>query len=121
MKIHPVALFFIGVILGIGCTVLAFNVAAEKEERGQEAILFADGFRNINYANGRVTIELVSKVDNDTIEISKTLEVPSEGFFRGYHAMEQLVNKLANDGIISRQPEESGAAPSTDPVEPPSE
>ena len=117
MKINPTILFLIGLVIGVGGTLLGFQVADEKKER-EDSIMLIDGIRNVRYLNERVSIELVQRVDDNTIEIAKVLEIPSNDFFRGFHAMEQLVKKLDADGIISRNAEGAGMPAETGDSEP---
>jgi len=103
-------LFLIGLFVGIGCTILGMSVWQARPQTPESRVLLADGFRNITFQNGKFNIELVTRIDESTIEIDKVLEVPQEGFLKGYSAIEQLVDKLIEDGLVKDNTHESEEA-----------
>ena len=117
MNLQNVTLFLIGIILGIAGTLIAFSVQERSGLPKNDHLIFADGFRNITFNNDRFRIELVKRIDESTMEVDRTLEVPTQGFFRGFGAMEQLVERLENDGVIKRNPPETSG--NSEIVEPP--
>ena len=103
-----VTMVLTGMAIGVACTLIGMSVWNTSPRVAEERILSADGFRNITFHEGKFKLELVSRVDDATIEISKTLEVPTDGFLRGYSAMEQLVDRLIADGVFKETADDSG-------------
>ena len=97
-----VTMVLTGMAIGVAGTLIGMSVWKTQPQVSEERILSADGFRNITFHEDKFKLELVSRVDDSTIEISKTLEVPTDGFLRGYSAMEQLVDKLIEDGVFKK-------------------
>lgn len=95
-----ITMILIGMAIGVACTLIGLSVWQTQPRKSEQPVLLADGFRNITFHDEKFHLELVSRVDDSTIEISKTLEVPTEGFLRGYSAMEQLVDRLVADGVF---------------------
>ena len=103
-----VTLVLTGMALGVACTLIGMSVWQARPQVSDARILPADGFRNITFDEGKFKLELVSRVDESTIEISKTLEIPTDGFLRGYSAMEQLVDRLIADGVFKKTKPDPG-------------
>ena len=85
--------------------------------------LFVDGIGGVVFTNGTVRIELVcaSPFDSPTPNVGEPpmlprqrLILPLDGFLRSFGVMQNLVNKLAQEGVVRRT--ESGAP--TDPGAP---
>jgi hypothetical protein len=102
MSPSSVALFLTGTALGVAGTLIGTSVWQPSPNATDNRIVLADGFRNITFDEGKFKLELVSRIDPSTIEITKTLEIPTEGFLRGYSAMEQLVDRLIADGVFKK-------------------
>ena len=92
-------MLIVGTILGIAIGYVTFSKPAAPEN-----IIQAEGFRNIEYKNKKVDIEITKRIDADNVEIIKNIQMPVEGFAKGYSAMEQLVNRLVEDGVLGRSP-----------------
>ena len=103
-----VTLVLAGMALGVACTLIGMSVWQTRPQVSDDRILSAAGFRNITFDEGKFKLELVSRVDDSTIEVFKTLEVPTDGFLRGYSAMEQLVDRLIADGIFKESNSDPG-------------
>ena len=101
-----VTLVLIGIALGVACTLIGMSVWQRSTDVVDNRTVLADGFRNITFDDGKFKLELVSRVDDSTLEISKILEIPTEGFLRGYSAMEQLVDRLIADGVFKATSQE---------------
>ena len=103
-----VTLVLTGMAIGVALTLIGMSVWQAQPQVSGDHVLSADGFRNITFDEGKFKLELVSRVDDSTIEVSKTLEVPTDGFLRGYSAMEQLVDRLIADGIFKESDPDPG-------------
>jgi len=86
--------------------------------------LFVDGIGGVVFTNGTVRIELVcaSPFDSPTPNAGEPpmlprqrLILPLDGFLRSFGVMQNLVNKLAQEGVVRRTnsgaPADPGAAP----------
>ena len=92
----------VGTILGIVIGYVTFSAkpAASEETAEQEYLIEAEGFRNINYENEKFDIEIVKRVDEDNLEVVKTIRLPVKGFTDGRSAMDQLIQRLVEEGIL---------------------
>ena len=83
----------VGTILGIVIGYVTFSAKPE-------VIIEAHGFRDIGYDKGKVNIELVKRVDEDTIDAFKVIQVPLEGFLRGHGASAELIKTLVEQDLV---------------------
>lgn len=94
--------------------------------------IFADGVGEITLSGGMVRMDLFTitgKSEEDEnrpeIRVNQRIVLPPEGFLRSFGAMEDLVKKLVDAGIIKKRDEIDGGADSTisagnsTPTEPP--
>ena len=93
-------MLIVGTILGIVIGYVTFSTKPAAPEN----IIQAEGFRNIELNGKKVDIEITKRIDADNLEIIKNIQMPIEGFAKGYSAMEQLVNRLVEDGVLGRSP-----------------
>ena len=107
MNKTSVLMLFIGAILGI---VIGYVMFSEKPEFNIQA----EGFRKINYENKEFNFEVVKRIDADNVEVVKKIHVPASGFLKGYSAIQQLVDKLVEQGVLAKSP---GDAASETPQE----
>ena len=88
--------------------------------------LFVDGIGGVVFTNGTVRIELVCASPFDSPNPSageppmlprQRLILPLDGFLRSFGVMQNLVNKLAQEGVVRRtDPAAPGAAPGAAPA-----
>ena len=90
-------MLIVGTILGVVIGYVTFSAKPIPPEFNIEA----EGFRNIGYADGKFNIDLVKRVDADTVDIVKNIQIPAEGFLKGYSALGQLVDKLVDEGVLA--------------------
>ena len=81
--------------------------------------IFVDGVESISMVEGMIHLELFNYIPGPKPENSGTprekgseLIMPPQGFLRAFAAMEQLVQQLADAGVISRsKPQAAASAP----------
>ena len=88
----------VGTILGIVIGYVTFSAKPAPPEFNIEA----EGFRNIGYEDGKFNIEIVKRVDDDTVDVFKKLQLPVEGFTKGLSAMDLLVDDLVERGVLEK-------------------
>ena len=74
---------------------------AEKKE------IFADGIGQIHFAGGMVRFDFITLQPNadgaaPTPEVFARVIMPPQGFLGAYNAMEQLIDKLLEAGILQK-------------------
>jgi len=87
---------------------LEFSVSSQE--------LFADGIGEITLVGGMVRIDWVSlsvterdEQGQPSLEFRQRVVMPPEGFLRSFSAMEDLVKKLVDAGVIRRQESAPGS------------
>ncbi|MEE2642141.1 MAG: hypothetical protein VX768_16045 [Planctomycetota bacterium] len=82
------------------------------------AEIFADGMGEITLSGGMVRIDLVSlsptKQDAEgkpQLEFRQRIVMPPDGFLRSFSAMEDLVKKLVDAGVVKTKEGENQTAP----------
>ena len=90
------------------------------------AEVFADGMGEITLSGGMVRIDLVSlspsKQDAEgkpQLEFRKRIVMPPDGFLRSFSAMEDLVKKLVDAGVVKTRDQDQPIAAGNDTPEPP--
>ena len=92
-----------------------------------KAEIFADGMAEITLSGGMVRIDLCSlspskqdKEGKPQLEFRQRIIMPPDGFLRSFSAMEDLVKKLVDAGVVKTRDGESQPAPAGNDVpEPP--
>lgn len=65
--------------------------------------IFVDGMDNISLNNGLIRMNFSNETGKDSeVENTNELIMPPGAFLKAFGAMEDLVNKLIADGVISR-------------------
>lgn len=69
--------------------------------------IFADGIGQIHYAGGMVRFDLVTlqpgdKGDSPTPKVNERVIMPPQGFLNAFNAMQQLIDKLLEAGILQK-------------------
>ncbi len=92
-------MLIVGTILGIVIGYVTFSAKPKPPEFNIQA----EGFRKITFDPklSKFNIEVLKRVDADNLEVSKNIQVPAEGFLKGYSAMDQLVKKMVADGKLA--------------------
>jgi len=81
--------------------------------------IYADGVGEITLSGGMVRMDLFTvtgKGDEENqpkIRVNQRIIFPPDGFLRSFSAMEDLVKKLVDAGIIKRKDEAAGGGNST--------
>jgi len=93
-------MLIVGTILGI---VIGYVTFSAKPEYNIEA----EGFRNINFKikEKKFNIDITQRIDADNVEIVKNIQLPVDGFVKGYHAMGKLFDELVAQGVLAQSPE----------------
>ena len=93
-------MLIVGTILGIGIGYVTFSTKPEY-------FIQAEGFGKLNFnrKEKKFDIEILQRVDADNLKIVKKIVLPINGFQTGYSAMEQLFEKLVDDGVLGQAPE----------------
>ena len=86
----------VGTILGIVIGYVTFSADPAPPEFNIEA----EGFRDITFADGKFNIEIVKRVDTDTVDIVKNIRVPAAGFMKGHSASQELIKTLKEKGVL---------------------
>ena len=92
-----------GTILGIGIGYVMFT----NKPTEPEYFIQAEGFGKLNFSHKekKFNIEILERIDADNLKIVKKIVLPINGFQTGYSAMEQLFEKLVDDGVLGQAPE----------------
>jgi len=106
MNKTSVLTFFIGAILGVVIGV-GYMISVDKPN------IQAEGFRDITYADNHFNLGVVKRIDADNVEVVKNIQVPADGFLKSYSAMQQLVNKLVEEGVLVQGPSAADASSET--------
>ncbi len=75
---------------------------------------FADGIGEITLSGGMVRMDLFTitgkseKEDRPEVRVNDRIIMPPEGFLRSFSAMEDLVKKLVDAGIIKKRDIDAG-------------
>ena len=68
--------------------------------------IFVDGIDKIHFAGGMVRLDLgtLQPTESDKPEMDDTVRLilPPQGFLNTFQSMQQLINKLAEAGVIQR-------------------
>ena len=99
----------VGTVLGIVIGYVTFSTKPAPPEFNIEA----EGFRDVGYADGKFNINIVKRVDDDTVDIVKNIQFPADGFLKGYSALKQLVNKLVDEGVLAPTADSDNASNAT--------
>ena len=93
-----------------------------------QAEIFADGMGEITLSGGMVRIDLVSlsptKQDAEgkpQLDFRQRIVMPPDGFLRSFSAMEDLVKKLVDAGVVKTRDQENiqASPPGNEVPEPP--
>ena len=93
-------MLIVGTILGIGIGYVTFSTKPEY-------FIQAEGFGKLNFnrKEKKFDIEILQRVDADNLKSVKKIVLPINGFQTGYSAMEQLFDRLVDDGVLGQAPE----------------
>ena len=93
-------MLIVGTILGIGIGYVTFSTKPEY-------FIQAEGFGKLkfNRKEKKFDIEILQRVDADNLKSVKKIVLPINGFQTGYSAMEQLFDRLVDDGVLGQAPE----------------
>ena len=93
-------MLIVGTLLGIGIGYVTFSAKPEY-------IIQAEGFGKLNFSRKekKFDIEILERIDADNLKSVKKIVLPIKGFQTGYSVMEQLFDKLIEDGVLGQSPE----------------
>ncbi len=72
---------------------------------------FADNIHSIGFKNGIIRLDFVSfsasENDEDEIAFLNRVTIPLEGFLNTFHSMENILEKLRENGLINKISEQT--------------
>lgn len=100
----------LGVVVG-GIIGYSSSLAFKGKPAPPEFNIEAEGFRNITFVDNKINVEVVTRIDAENVKVEKNVQMPLGGFLKSFGAMEQLMNKLIENGVVDRN---SGSNESTE-------
>ena len=96
----------VGTIFGV---VIGYVTFSPKPE----FLIEAEGFRGISFKDDKVSLEIVKRVDADTVDVFKTIQMPIQGFIKGHGASKDLINTLVDKGVLAPTSDAADTSEST--------